>query len=68
MICVHHNEDPCSTCAGFDMYIPKKVVNREDVEYYGAWFWYNHSRFWMEKYLDENRCLRKMQEDKGDRA
>ena len=69
MICQHHNEDPCPTCAGFDAYIPKPygVALREDVEHHGAWWWYQYSKFWMNKYLDENKKVCEMQETKGDR-
>ena len=34
MICTHHKCNPCPTCAGFDMYIPKSIANRDDVGYH----------------------------------
>jgi len=69
MICIHHKCNPCPTCAGFDAYIPKPYgeVFLEDISAHGIEWWYYNSKYWMNKYLDENKKVCEMQETKGDR-
>lgn len=61
---------PCPICGGMDAYIADPSVKREDVEAHGAWFWYHHAGFWMDKFMEadsELKAMREVQTNQEDR-
>ena len=87
MTCQHDNH-PCPECAGFDMYRPTPCIASEmekklclddhgckceDIEAWGAVYWWQQSGYWMDKYIESERANKELRGkgmvglNKGDR-
>lgn len=51
----------CPKCAGSDEYGPVKQYTKEDVEAYGAQFWYAATKFWSDKFFELSADMSKVQ-------
>lgn len=68
MNCRHHHRRPCPICSS-DGYGPAKKYGddlRKSVESYGAQYWYNQARFWMDKFMElDAKAYQQRNEGKG---
>lgn len=54
-----HDKTACPEC-NTDGYIKQPAVKMEDIEYHGAYFWWRHAGFWMEKFIEADKEIRRL--------